>query len=58
MVPPNDVPGIVAALRQMLELWDRGEWGLSAESSRAIENYHIDRQASAIVTIMNRLAAQ
>lgn len=55
VVAPNDVPGITAQLRTMLDQWERGAWGLSAESRAAIGRYHIDRQAAIAGGVMERL---
>ena len=55
-VAPNDVPGITARLRAMLDQWESKAWGLAPESHAAIERYHIDSQAAIAGEVMERLA--
>ena len=52
VIPPNDPQAIARQLREMLTQWEAHTWGLSAQSLKTIESYHIDRQAEIVDTIM------
>lgn len=58
VVRPDDVPGIVEAMRALIQQWEAGTWGLSSASREAINTYHVDRQASVVCELMARLVAE
>ena len=54
---PDDVEGIATTMRQMLQLWEAGQWGLSDESAASIRKYHVDVQAEIVCQRMHQLIA-